>query len=334
MNDIRSIVSDFVVRRLIDVVGESNVVFSNHKTQAPILPPQEYGLSGFQERFISSADGTRIGLWVKPPADASKPTYVAYHGRTGHWGFAAREKLPRKFTADFQDNAYRIHWLQAMADSGAGVVAVHTRGFGLSASPAQPVSESALKQDADAIAAYLQAQNIDARQTIVTGESLGGAQAAILDETMRRNGHPPAMLGLIGTFADMSRSVYDTLLNTRLGPLRPLKWATEQNIRQRLGDPLRTSDRLRETTEQTKLYIAHAPDDEVVLHSHAKRLLESTEGKQGLVSFRALTGSFRTGHTRSHTAWNAQAVVADMQEAFHAPVFASRDSTQKPSVRG
>lgn len=66
------------------------------------------------------------------------PPYVAFHGRNGHWGFADDYPVAKKYEGMVYVPEYRNTWLKTMADSGAGVVAVHTRGFERSAGPAFP----------------------------------------------------------------------------------------------------------------------------------------------------------------------------------------------------
>lgn len=316
--DIGSRVANFAVRRIIDFKGESNVIYSDMDSQVlPMMPPEQYDLKGFSEEYATSADGSEIGIWYKPPSDPDKPTYVAFHGRTGHWGYANSQNPSSEFTPTYQDNCFRHKWLEAMAESGAGVVAVHTRGFGLSANPSiKTITEDALKQDMEAVDGFLQDKHIDHKQTIVTGESLGGAMATLMSETMNGKKRPPAMLGLVNTFSDMSRAIYELLIQQKVGPLQPFKWSSEDNIRKHMSDPLNTNDRLEDMSKDTRLYIAHSTDDDVVSKSHAKRLLDTAHGKNFNVTFRALVNKYRTEYERDHTSWNPQEVVKDMEATY------------------
>lgn len=320
MSEVKTRMSDFVVRRIIDAMGETNVVYANPKKQGPIGEPEHYGLKGFEERFVTSADGSSIGIWYNPPADPSKPTYVAFHGRGGHWGFADNKKPPKHRTPPFKNNCYRHNWLEAMAESGAGVVAVHTRGFGLSANPTvQSISEDAIQQDFVAVDQFLEAEKINPRSTIVTGESLGGGMATLMAETMAERGHAPGMLGLINTFTTMSGALHDAVSGFKLGKLQPMKWATEENISTRLGNPYDNCHRLSRLKDCTKLYIAHAPEDEVVPYDHSQTNLASGSGSQkyGNPVFREIVDNFRTAYERNHTNWSPDALVADMEASFH-----------------
>lgn len=325
--ELRTRLSDFAVRRIVDVMGD-NLIYAGRNRQAPLFAPEEYGLQGFEERSVTSADGTRIGLWYKPP-EPGKPTYVAFHGRGGHWGFAHPYPVEKNYPEGHKDFGYRHQWLDAMAQTGAGVVAVHTRGFGLSANPStKSMSEAAIRQDMQAVDGFLQQQAIAPERTIVTGESLGGALAAVMSETMTQNGHPAGMLGLVNTFSDMTRAIHDTMVNMKLGPLRPLQWASEENLRKKMDNPLHTGDRLGESPRDTRLYVAHAPDDEVVAQSHSRRLLANTHGRDLNVTFRALVGTFRRPLTRSHTSWDPKALVADMQATLEKDVLGRDGAAQ------
>jgi pimeloyl-ACP methyl ester carboxylesterase len=315
--ELKTRMADFVVRRIIDVMGDNKVIYADMKKQAPIGAPEEYGLEGFEERFVTSADGSRIGIWYKPPTDPDKPTYVAFHGRGGHWGFADNKKPPKHRTGPFKNNCYRHNWLEAMADSGAGVVAVHTRGFGKSANPSiNEITEDALKQDMVAVDQFLEAEGIDPRNTITTGESLGGALATILTETMAERGHAPAMLGLVNSFSTMSGALRDAVGYFGIGKFQPLKHATEENISKRLKNPLNTQSRIASLQRDTKLYIAQAPEDAVVRRHHAQRNLESGRTNQLDATFRALVNNFCTTYEREHTNWEPRELVKDMESAF------------------
>ena len=161
--DLRTKASNLAVRCILEVSGDTNVIFSKMGNQVlPVMPPENYDLQGFEATHVTSADGTQIGLWHKPAEDTEKPTYVAFHGRTGNWGYAEEKELPDEYTPEWQDNCYRHKWLKALADTGAGVIAVHTRGFGLSADPSiKTITEDALKQDMEAIDDYMQKKQKD-----------------------------------------------------------------------------------------------------------------------------------------------------------------------------
>lgn len=309
--------ADYVVRRLLDMRG-STIIYSGQKKQAEIGMPEAYGLSGFEERYISGGDGGRIGLWYKPPTDPDKPVYVAFHGRTGHWGFAGNYPPPKHLDEPFKDNTYRSKWLKAMADSGAGVVAVHTRGFGRSHnSSVKKITSALIAEDMRAIDHFLEAENICPRQTVLVGESLGGALASLLSDEMAQRGRQPAMLALINTFSDMSRMVHQGVKDIVWKNTHYLKNASEGNIRRHMKDPLNTAAHLSLMSRDTKLYIAQAPFDDTIDASHAKRLLESARQVPLDVTFRALVGEYKTHYPRNHTNWNPTALVADLERVYH-----------------
>jgi fermentation-respiration switch protein FrsA (DUF1100 family) len=114
-------------------------------------PPAQYGLVGFSDDFITSADGVRVQLWHKA-AQTGMPTIVYFHGNASHIG-----------------NRAGIY--SALARKGFGVVALSYRGYGKSeGSP----SEVGLYNDARAALNYVANDlNIPLSQTMIYGESLG-----------------------------------------------------------------------------------------------------------------------------------------------------------------
>jgi len=318
LSDLREKLSDFVVRRVVDVAGEANLVFSTRKKQAPIKEPAEYGLEGFETKYVTSRDGAKIGIWHKPPSDPTQPIYVAFHGRKGNWGFASSYPAPKSHTADYKDQGYRHQWLKAMADSGAGVIAVHTRGFGASNFPeTKKHTIRNMAEDMEAVDDFMRHKNIDTRRVIVTGESMGGALAALMTEIMHERGHPPKMLGLVNTFSDMSRALHEQVIRVRFGKCQPLKAASYENFRERFANPLDTVKTVANLSNDTKLYVAHTPKDELMGLEHTQRVLKAGQDHGMDNTFRVLVGPFLRPLSRQHTAWDPKVLVEDMDNAFH-----------------
>ena len=116
-----------------------------------IGPPAQYGLEGFSEYFITTADHISIQLWYRPAAPGF-PTIVYYHGNAYHLG-----------------NRAGIY--AALAGQGFGVMAVSYRGYGKSGG--KP-SEQGIYNDARAAIAFLtEQQHIPLTQIMLYGESLG-----------------------------------------------------------------------------------------------------------------------------------------------------------------
>lgn len=120
-----------------------------------INAPQIYGLGGFSDVSIKSADGILLQLWVRPAA-IHFPTIIYFHGNAANL-------------------ANRAGIYAALANKGFGVIALSYRGYGKSAgSP----SEQGIYDDARAAIAYAtQQKNIPLSQIILYGESLGSGVA-------------------------------------------------------------------------------------------------------------------------------------------------------------
>ena len=128
--------------------------FQRHLIYHPdknIGPPAQYGLEGFTEQFITTADGVSIQLWYRPAAPGF-PTVVYFHGNAAHMG-----------------NRAGIY--TALAKKGFGVLGVSYRGYGKSGgSP----SEQGIYEDARTAIKFLtDAQHIPLKRIILFGESLG-----------------------------------------------------------------------------------------------------------------------------------------------------------------
>lgn len=318
MSKLRQSLSDFLVRQVVDFKGESSLVFGAQKRQKPIESPAAYGLGDFQTIHIRSADGTQLALWYKPPTDPTKPIYVAHHGRRGNWGFASNYPVPKNQPVDHKDQNYRNQWLRAMADTGAGVVAVHTRGFGASDIPGfKRHTLRNINEDAEAVSDFLRGQNLPHERLVIAGESMGGALAALLCATLTDEGRPPKMLALVNTFSDMSTSIHEQIINAHLGKFRPMKDASLENTRKRFANPFDTVKAMDRMTPQTHLYVAHTPNDELMNLDHTQRVLKAGQDNQMNNTFRVLVGPFLRPLKRLHTAWDPQMLVKDMESVYY-----------------
>ncbi len=116
-----------------------------------IAAPEAYGLSGVQEQFIKTPDGTRLQLWVKPAQDGL-PTLIYFHGNGGHLG-------------------YRQEIYRAMTNAGLGLIALSYRGYGKS--QGKP-DEAGMAMDTEAALNFaLTELQIPPERIILYGESLG-----------------------------------------------------------------------------------------------------------------------------------------------------------------
>lgn len=117
--------------------------------------------AGAEDRWLTTADGTRLNAWWFPKGDARFAT-VFLHGNAGNV-------------------THRIDHAQAVLDSGSAFLVVDYRGYGKS--EGHPC-ERGLYEDANAAYAELLKLGYSPERIIVQGESLGTAIA--VDLAMRK----------------------------------------------------------------------------------------------------------------------------------------------------
>lgn len=120
--------------------------------------PGLYGLDRVSPIRLVTADGLSILAWQAPPADASKPVLVLYHGNAGHLGDRA-EKV--RF---YLDQGYGLLMPTWRYNAGAG-------GF---------PSEQGLLADARAALDHLAGEGVEASRIVLYGESLGTGLAVAM----------------------------------------------------------------------------------------------------------------------------------------------------------
>lgn len=125
----------------------------------PRVPnPAASGLADMSVHRIETADGYRLLAWWKPPADASRPTIVFFHGNAGNVGNRARQA--REFI-----------------DAGLGLLLVTWRyNAGAGGEP----SEQGLLNDGRAALDFVAARGIPERRIVLHGESLGSGVAVAM----------------------------------------------------------------------------------------------------------------------------------------------------------
>lgn len=320
--------------------------------QLPYLSPQELaangfaGLKDFKEHFITSGDAKdalKIGLWVKEPEDDTKPIYVVFHGRNGHWGHADDPRNPLG-----GDAQYRLHWLEAMAQTGAGVIAVHNRGFGMSnpklyAGMKRPdardidLSEQAYQRDMHAVANHiLHERALPSQRLVFAGESMGGAMAAMCAETFSGEPYcaPPKVLALLSSFNKLTDVVHSHTERERdKRKWWPEKEITVEEVEACMPHRFETMGKIARLPPETTLYIAHHGLDPQVEAKHALRNRESAEKNNINHRFRWLEGGYMNRKLRQvdgnevlvtefpHTDWNAPALIKDIEDIYYGRPF-------------
>lgn len=123
-----------------------------------VLSEQELGAAGFDAMTISAENsGELLSLW-RAPRDETKPIIIHFHGNGG-------------------SVAVRLPIYQAMAQDGAGVLAVGYPGYGGNAgSPGEDVFYATAQANYD----WLMAQGYGADKIVIAAQSLGTGVATWL----------------------------------------------------------------------------------------------------------------------------------------------------------
>ncbi len=119
--------------------------------------PTDVGLEGVQAVSVHTNDNETLQAWYAP-AEPGRPVVLHFHGNAG----------------SISDRSDRLRFFQRQ---GLGALFVSYRGYG--ASSGTP-SEEGLINDALASHQWLLERNIEARDIVVVGESLGAAVAVQL----------------------------------------------------------------------------------------------------------------------------------------------------------
>jgi uncharacterized protein len=147
------------------------------------LDPEAAGLTGVSEVTIVTPDGERIVAWYSP-ALAGQPTILFFHGNGG----------------DLSDRAERLGFYKSR---GFGALFVSDRGYGKSTGS---ISEKSFITDALSAHAWLVARDVEPKDIVVVGESLGTGVAVQLAAQRRI-----AALALEAPFtsaADVAAAIY------------------------------------------------------------------------------------------------------------------------------
>ena len=135
------------------------------------------GLPTLQAVRLHTASGLELLAWWLPPASATRPVLLYFHGNGGNLG----------------DRAARLRFFAAAGD---GVLMPEYPGYG--GNPGAP-SERSMFATATAALAFLTARHIDDRALAIYGESLGTAVA-----TFAAAGRPVAAVILESPFTSIT----------------------------------------------------------------------------------------------------------------------------------
>jgi len=349
-------VRNFLTKKAIALLGpvEEGLIFHPFRPESDIFPPADYArygfvhLGGFKEDNVKvmarNGSFTNLGLWVREPDDASKPTYVVFHGRHGHWALTGQKG---EKSHDY-DRAFRLHWLDELAKSGAGVIAVHTRWQGISRERDirerkidTRIGEKAYQQDIDALSDYvLKKKKCNSDETlagsdlIVAGESNGGALATMMAEKLTELHQPPAVLALINSYACMADAAAlvfrgKKLLTPQLPKLPPEELLQDPKaaaicryhrgiMREYAKNKFDTEKRIGALdATRTGLYVANNLDDPTIPVDQHGKVCGAGDAHGMEVKPRLIKGDFvDSRYSDAHTNWRADMMVRDIED-FH-----------------
>jgi pimeloyl-ACP methyl ester carboxylesterase len=168
------------------VAQRSFQYFPQASVAAGYEPVATYGLEGFEDVTIDTADGESLKAWYGVASKPAAPVIVYLHGNAGTLG-------------------ERVERFRLFHREGYGVLAISWRGFGGSTgSPA----EAGLMADGRGTISFLEGRSVPASQIVLFGESLGsGVAVQLAVDTATR----PAAMVLDSPFtstADMARLRY------------------------------------------------------------------------------------------------------------------------------
>lgn len=186
------------------------------------LPP------GYDRITFDSAGGLALAAAWRPPA-SGKPTVLFFHGNGDSWAGGARA-------------------MQALADTGYGVMLPEYRGYGTN--PGQP-GEQEFYRDGHAALDWLGAQGIRADRVVLVGNSIGSGTATQLAAERR-----VAALILVSPFASLPDLVAEKF------PWLPGRWLVRD----------RFDNAAKQGRVSAPVLVLHGTADTMIPAAHARRL--------------------------------------------------------------
>lgn len=221
---------------LILYLFQERLIFQPTSTLA--ATPESIGLDYKTVKLHTKDNITLYGWFI--PAHQSRGTVLYLHGNAGNI-------------------SHRLVMLEMLHHLGLSTLIIDYRGYGHSTG--QP-SESGTYADAEAGWNYLTLErDIEPRDIIIYGRSLGGAVAAWLAARVE-----PAGVILESTFTSMQSLAQKYYPYIPIGLLLRNEYPVRDNV----------------SAIRAPLLIIHSPDDEIIPYSHAEALYESAAGPREL----------------------------------------------------
>ena len=225
------IASLYILIMIFMFIFQSRLIFFPRKEIT--ITPEIAGLA-YEDIFFSTKDGIELHGWFIP-ADSSRGVILFCHGNAGNI-------------------SHRMETIRIFKDLDLSVFIFDYRGYG--SSHGRP-SEIGTYMDADAAWIYLtESRNVDPRNIVVFGRSLGGAVAANLASERSVGGI--IVESSFTSINDLGSEIYP-FLPVRL--LSRFKYNTLEKIKK---------------VKCPKLLV-HSRDDEMISFKHGQRLFEAAE---------------------------------------------------------
>jgi uncharacterized protein len=208
----------------------------------PLAP--DFGVPEMTAFDLTTEDGINLLTWYHPPASASAPVIVYFHGNAGHIG-------------------YRASKIRPYMDAGFGVLLLSWRGYsGNEGSP----SEEGLYSDGRAALSFLETEGITPDRMVLYGESLGSAIAVELAHNQAESGTSVGAVVLEAPFTSLPE------VATQHYPWLPVSWMMEDRFESlsKIGDVM------------SPVLVLHGELDNVVPVDQGWRMAEAAKKpKQG-----------------------------------------------------
>ena len=164
--------------------------------------------------------------------------------------------------------------MRELAKNGAGFTVVTMRGYGTN--KGKPGEAGFRKDIAVFIDDWMQRKDrVPTDRLIVSGYSLGSANAAILASELTKRGEFPAVLGLANGPSSMvwrGKEYIDEFLRTTEHPKLKGLTIPEKVVKTILEHPFNTEERLAELKPLTHVCIGYSSHDEITNTLHSNQL--------------------------------------------------------------
>ncbi|NDF11784.1 MAG: hypothetical protein EB060_03080 [Proteobacteria bacterium] len=287
--------------------NQSRMIFVP-KPPVLVWPPEPMAMTeDFAEvtqHTLTTEDGVKLIAEVLPPKYKDAPFYLCFHGNTGNWTAKLTEGT-RLFGW-----GYRLNVLREIRASGAGFVAMHLRGYGLSAveSPSAKPSETGFNRDIAALVSWVLEQNIaEAHPIICFGESLGAYSACKAAQLMQERRVNPVQVGIVAPFFSLAQKALDIMKRMGLDTEALDTEALLKTITPKLKHRFEIGTAAASLSGKTLLTVITPEKDIVTPPYHGEKIAALATARRG-----EATRAIRI--PSGHTDWDAKQVIEILQK--------------------